>query len=379
MSMSTPAGGGNRRPSITKPAAGAKPNTASKRPAGARSKPDAKRAAAAGADADAAAAEAEAAEVQAAEADAKPELTKRTSDDAAETPKASATRSSTTSGTPKSASGRTSARTAANRSAAERTAAKAGSRPVAGRPVAGRPGAGRPGAKGAGKGGGRKPITPVKVSQGRNWGPIALFSVVLLVALGIVGYMGWRVYEAGLSVSDRAGSINGVVNYKAKDPSLSQAAQHAWGPLQYPQTPPVGGKHNYNWQNCMGDVYDAQIANEHAVHSLEHGAVWVTYNPDKLSKADVDALAAKVRGKEYMLMSPYPGIDKPISLQAWGYQLKLDSATDGRIDEFIKTLRNNAGIEPGASCSGGITATGTTPKDLGKDQPQQPQQPQPGG
>ena len=38
-------------------------------------------------------------------------------------------------------------------------------------------------------------------------------------------------------------------------------------------------------------------------------------------------------------MSPYPGLDAPISLQAWGYQLKVDNADDPRIDDFIKALR----------------------------------------
>ena len=63
-------------------------------------------------------------------------------------------------------------------------------------------------------------------------------------------------------------------------------------------------------------------------------------------------------------MSPYPGQDSPIAVQAWGYQLKADSATDGRIDEFIRSFRQGAAPEPGAACSGGITATGTEPRDL---------------
>jgi hypothetical protein len=114
----------------------------------------------------------------------------------------------------------------------------------------------------------------------------------------------------------------------------------------------------------MGDVYDAPIASEHAVHSLEHGAVWVTYRPN-LPKDQVETLAAKVRGKEKMLMSPYEGLDAPVSLQAWGYQLKVQDVNDDRIDEFIKTMRVHASIEgPNASCSTGVTATGTTPRQL---------------
>jgi len=133
--------------------------------------------------------------------------------------------------------------------------------------------------------------------------------------------------------------------------------------LSFPTSPPVGGIHNPYWQNCMGDVYTSEIAKEQATHSMEHGAVWVTYNPS-LPKDQVEKLAKKVDGKSFMLMSPYPGLDKPISLQAWGYQLKVDNAGDGRIDDFIDALRQNATQEPQAGCSNGITDATKEPLNL---------------
>jgi hypothetical protein len=321
--MSTPQGGGSRRPSATKAVAGGKPNLSKdgdeKPPAKAASK--------------AASARKAGAPVRKAGADRKPAPAK----------KAAASKSATS-------------RSAAAKSA---PAKKAPAKKAAA------------GARFGGGGGGRKTLAPVRVSQGRNWGPIALTTAVILIAVGIIGFAGWKVYETGLTVEDRVGRIDGTVNWRKKDPKLTKAAQHEWGPLTYAQNPPVGGKHNYNWQNCMGDVYDAPIANEHAVHSMEHGAVWVTYNASKLSKDQVEALAAKVRGKEYLLMSPYEGLDKAVSIQAWGFQLKTDNPADKRIDEFIKVARKNAGVES-AQCSGGITETGTTPRNL--QQPQQPGQ-----
>jgi hypothetical protein len=241
------------------------------------------------------------------------------------------------------------AKSAADKSAADKSAAKSG-------------GAGSKGPARAGGKGPRKPIAPVKVSGSRNWGPIAMAGGVILLAAGIIGFGVYASIQGSRSWEDKAADISGIVNFRKTQPDLTKPAQHKAGPLTYAEKPPVAGTHNPTWQNCMGDVYDAPIANEHAVHSLEHGAVWVTYKLG-MPANQVKKLSDRVNGKEYMLMSPVEGLDKNVSLQAWGYQLKVDTVDDKRIDEFIKDLRSNASMEPGASCSNGITATGTTPRD----------------
>ncbi len=237
------------------------------------------------------------------------------------------------------------------------------------------------GASGRGKsgGGGRSPVRPIKIKQGPGWGPIILFSTVGLIIVGIIGFGVYVLTKPHPSWQQKADAIPGIVNYRKIDPASLTYQQHQYGPIKYKYSPPVGGTHNPNWMQCMGNVYDAPIASEHAVHSEEHGAVWITYRPD-LPKDQVAKLAAKVRGNDFMLMSPYPGLDKPISLQTWGYQLKVDNASDPRIDQFITDLRKNATMEPGAVCSSGnyINATGTTPSDLGSAAPNGSGAPVPG-
>jgi Protein of unknown function (DUF3105) len=46
---------------------------------------------------------------------------------------------------------------------------------------------------------------------------------------------------------------------------------HVEGAITYDTTPPIGGNHSQYWADCSGTVYPNAIANENAVHALEHG------------------------------------------------------------------------------------------------------------
>ncbi len=122
--------------------------------------------------------------------------------------------------------------------------------------------------------------------------------------------------------------------------------------VAYNRFPPVGGPHDGTWANCNGIVYNTAVRTENMVHTLEHGAVWITYNPDTVAAGDVDILSTLVDGQPFLTLSPYPGLDSPISLQAWGHQLKVDSASDERVQQFITALRQNRWVYPetGATC-----------------------------
>lgn len=126
---------------------------------------------------------------------------------------------------------------------------------------------------------------------------------------------------------------------------------HTPDPVTYAQTPPVGGDHDQRWQNC--GYYDAPLRNENAVHSLEHGAIWITYQQD-LPAEQVSTLRDKAN-TSYILVSPFVGLPTPVVASAWGVQIQLDSADDPALDAFIRTYRQGPQTpEPGAACTSGI-------------------------
>ncbi len=137
--------------------------------------------------------------------------------------------------------------------------------------------------------------------------------------------------------------IPGVVFYEVTDRT------HVEATVEYPQVPPVGGAHNPQWLSCNGDVYDTPVINENAVHSLEHGAVWITYRED-VPEADKEVLKQKVAG--YTFMSPYSEQSGKIMLTAWGAQLTVEDVLDERINQFLAEYRQGKQTpEPGATCS----------------------------
>lgn len=126
--------------------------------------------------------------------------------------------------------------------------------------------------------------------------------------------------------------------------------------VTYDQSPPVGGAHAPAWQSCA--YYEAAIPNERAVHSMEHGAVWITYNAN-LANPDRKILKSLAKNNPFVLVSEYPAQDSPIVLNAWGAQLPLDHADDDRLQAFVDFYADN-GPEKAPCVDGGSTEVATS-------------------
>jgi len=133
-------------------------------------------------------------------------------------------------------------------------------------------------------------------------------------------------------------------------------ALHVQSAVDYEMTPPAGGPHNPTWLNC--GIYEEEVPAEYAVHSLEHGAVWVTYDPEQVQGADLDALR-NAMPRTYVILSPFAGIDAPVVASAWGAQVALDGVDDPRLSDFIIKYRQSPDApEPGALCSQALDGPG---------------------
>lgn len=213
--------------------------------------------------------------------------------------------------------------------------------------------------KAARKGGGGIASRSKIASSGVNipWITLgAILSIVALIAVLAVNlwprYQETQEAERWAPTADNPDPSENIEGIEIVE-NLNNAHVNPDQRVAYDHTPPIGGPHDAAWATCNGIVYDEAIRNENAVHSLEHGAVWITYQPDLASEEDVERLRSRVEGQSYLFMSPHPEQESPISLQAWGRQLQLDSADDERITHFIGALRINPYTSPevGASCA----------------------------
>jgi len=173
------------------------------------------------------------------------------------------------------------------------------------------------------------------------------------VALLIIGGTAYGIMQQNDSSASSGSSrlapadvgIKGVEHAKITDQT------HTEDNVNYPENPPIGGPHNPVWQNC--GFYSQPVQDENAVHSLEHGAVWITYSPD-LPNDQVQTLRSLTASGKYLLVTPREDLPSPVVASAWGYQLKLDNANDPRLAQFLsKFIQGPQTLEPGAPCTGG--------------------------
>ncbi|WP_155057921.1 DUF3105 domain-containing protein [Streptomyces blattellae] len=184
---------------------------------------------------------------------------------------------------------------------------------------------------------------------------IITVTVSTVIVAGLIGWGGYALYEANEQEEQQAAAASKPVRGEQTWEKEELTQNHVEGTVDYPMNPPVGGDHNQAWMTCDGTVYTEPVPNENAVHSLEHGAVWVTYTEDT-TDADIKTLSDKVSRTPYSLMSPNDDQAGPIMLSAWGVQLSVDKASDPRVEQFFtKYVQGSQTPEPGAACTGGLT------------------------
>jgi hypothetical protein len=188
----------------------------------------------------------------------------------------------------------------------------------------------------------------VRRSSGSDGSRRIYLIVGAIIVLFVGGFIALAVFDA--RQQSASGAPDDVKTY-----DVGPAGKHTSANVDYEQSPPVGGAHNPVWQNC--GYYDKPVRDENAVHSLEHGAVWITYSPD-LPQDQVTELQNTAQSRTYILVSPYPGLESPVVASAWGKQVALDGADDPDLESFIKAYRLGPQTpEPGAVCTGGTAAT----------------------
>lgn len=224
--------------------------------------------------------------------------------------------------------------------------------------------------------GGRARSAPIRIDKPKPWGTIA---VAVLLAAALIGIIAYAAANTGSGVRNLLQEDDERFTAAGLVVADSPARDHVQTPVEYPDypaRPPSGGEHNPLPQQCA--VYDEPVPAEHAVHSLEHGAVWVTYSPD-LPADQVEELTGLVEGDPYRMLSPLPGQESPVVLTAWGRQIEVDSAGDETVEDFLSTYTNGRQTpERGAACAGN-TSTGAGPVTVAPSDPDVMPEPLPEG
>lgn len=172
----------------------------------------------------------------------------------------------------------------------------------------------------------------------RNYG----IGAVIIIAVG------YGIYLLSQSTAPKGEDFSRAV------PVMEDISHIAVGsPLpEYTSTPPTSGPH-YS-QTARSGFREEEIPDQHIIHNLEHGDIWIAYHPrvsDEIKKELKQFAAAKV------IITPREANDSDIALAAWGrldaFDIENDAVPVERVKDFIGRYTNK-GPERVPGASGGI-------------------------
>ena len=154
----------------------------------------------------------------------------------------------------------------------------------------------------------------------------------ILAAVAILAYFALKPDSSPPGVDPNIPDNSVAYDIQSRD-HIENGASHP----AYNSNPPTSGWH-YASPADWG-IYTQVIPDETAIHNLEHGGVWISYNNevDDATIKQLDDIAGQY--PTHVILTPRPDDDSPIAVAAWGRLLKLDTVDSGQINNFIARYR----------------------------------------
>lgn len=159
-----------------------------------------------------------------------------------------------------------------------------------------------------------------------------MIRAVIATIIGTIIVVGAVVYYASQPVKD---DLVGQPYDNLGATHIAQNEPH----LDYNSNPPSSGWH-YAEPAAWG-FYDRELPDEQVVHNLEHGGVWLAYQPDidESTKGTIKLLVARFSSK--VIATQRSKNDMPIALVSWGRVLKLETFDKDATLDFIRRNKNH--------------------------------------
>lgn len=134
--------------------------------------------------------------------------------------------------------------------------------------------------------------------------------------------------------------------------------------IDYSTNPPSSGQHYAVW--AAYQTYDFPVPRGYWVHSLEHGAVVISYNcpdgcPDEVAEIEafIDSLPVDPRCVPYdldrqVILTPDPLLDTRWAMSSWGHTLRAKCIDQETFRDFYES---NVANGPEDICGGGSALT----------------------